>query len=108
MMKIIIDLLLIAVIVTLIYDSGFFEVMDDAIQKKWRFHHLPHVFHCIFCGVWWCCLGFTIITGQFSILNTLICITLAKLTDVFIPLIKTIENIFLKIIELINRLIEKL
>lgn len=108
MMKIIIDLLLIAVIVTLIYDSGFFEVMDDAIQKKWRFHHLPHVFHCRLCGTWWLTLIYIIATGQLSLLNIAFCIAAAYTADLISPMVKTIQNIILKVIEIINRLVDKI
>ena len=108
MIKIITDLLLIALIVTLIYDSGFFEVMDDAIQRKFRFHHLPHVFHCRLCGTWWLTLIYIIVTGQLSLLNIAFCIAAAYTADLMSPIVKTIQNIVLKVIEIINRLVDKI
>lgn len=98
----ILDLLLIACIMTLIYMSGFFEVMDEWINKKYRFYHLPYPFHCCLCGTWWMSLLYIIITGQISLLAIFLCLVGAFSTTVLRPLFKTIENFFLKLIECVN------
>ena len=102
------NLLLIALIVTLVYDSGFFDVLDAEIGKRWKFYHLPHIFHCRLCGTWWLTLIYIIVTGQLSLLNIAFCIVAAYTADIISPAVKTIQNIILKVIELINRLIDKI
>lgn len=105
MFSIIINLLLITISTTLIYRSGFFEAVDDWVNKKFKFYHLPHPFFCCLCGTFWLCLFYIIVTGNLSLFNFMCCLIMGYLTNVTIPLTKTIENILLKIVELINKLI---
>ena len=98
----IVDLLLISGIMTLIYKSGFFEVVDDWISHKYRFYHLPYPFHCCLCGTWWMCLLYIVVTGQVSLLSIFLCLVAAYSTNVLSPLFKLVENFLLKIIECIN------
>lgn len=106
MFSIIIDLLLICLFVTLIYRSGFWDNLDDYISRKVQFYHLPYILTCSLCQTWWLSLLYIIVTGNLSILTLVLCIINAHLSKVMIPLTKTIENILMKIIELINRLID--
>ncbi len=101
----ILNMLYIAVIVTLIWNSGFFEVLDSEINKRFKFHHLPHIFFCAYCGTWWSELFFVLLSGNLSFFNVMLCLLFAGSTNIINPLYKTIENFLLKIIELINRLI---
>lgn len=97
------NLFLIAIIMTLIYDSGFFISVDEWINKKFKFYHLPHPFFCSLCGTWWMCLLYIIIAGQFSLLNIAFCLIAAYSTHILTPLFKTIENLLLKLIDIFNR-----
>ena len=99
---IIINLLLINVIMSLIHLSGFIENMDNWVESKFKFHHLPYPVRCCLCGTWWLSLLFIIVTGNLSLLNIALCLVNAHLTKITIPLFTTIENMIMKIIELVN------
>ena len=96
----ILDLLFINIIITLIFLSGFIDSIDDAIQKRWKFHHLPKPFSCCLCSTFWVSLIWVIATGQVSLLSIALCLINAYLTEVTTPLITTIKNWMLKIIEI--------
>lgn len=99
----IIELLLINVIITLIFLSGFVDSIDEAISKRWKFYHLPKPFSCCLCSTFWASLILVIATGQVSLLSIALCLINAYLTEVTTPLITTIKNWMLKIIEIMNR-----
>lgn len=99
----IIDLILINVIVTMIFLSGFIDSLDEAISGRWRFHHLPKPFSCNLCSVWWASVIYVAVTGQLSLLSVALCLLSAYLTEVTAPLITTVRNYLLKAIELLNR-----
>lgn len=98
------SLLLINAIMTLIHESGFIVYVDDWINKKYPFHHLPYPILCLLCGTWWLSLLYIIITGQLSLLTIALCLLNAHLTKITQPLYRLIENLLLKGIELLNRL----
>ena len=94
----ILQLLLINVIITLIFLSGFIDSIDEAISKRWKFHHLPKPFSCCLCSTFWASLIWVICTHQLTLVSLAICLTSAYLTEVTTPLITAIKNWMLKII----------
>ena len=98
------SLLLINAIMTLIHESGFISYVDDWINKKYPFHHLPYPILCLLCGTWWLSLLYIIIAGPFNLLTIMFCLLNAHLTKITQPLYRLIENLLLKGIELLNRL----
>lgn len=96
----ILNLLWINIIIVLIFLSGFIDSIDDAIQKRWKFHHLPKPFSCCLCSTFWASLIWVIATGQVSLLSIALCLINGHLTEVTTPLITTIKNWMLKIIEI--------
>ena len=107
MMTIIVNLLLINLIIAMIFNSGFVDSIDEAINKKFPLHHLPRPFSCCLCSVVWASIIYCLWIKEFSLLTLTLCLANATLTSVTQPLLKTIENILLKIIEWINGLIWK-
>lgn len=106
MINVIFSLLLINLIMTLIHESGFIVYVDEWINNKWKFYHLPYPIRCLLCGTWWLSLLFIIITGQLSLLNIALCLLNAHLTKITQPLFRFVENLLLKVIELLNRLVD--
>lgn len=90
----------------LIHESGFIENLDEWINKKYKFHHLPYPVLCCLCGTFWLSLLFVIITGQLSLLSIALCLLNAHLTVVVQPLCRFIINALLKLVELLDRLID--
>lgn len=103
MMTTILNLLLINVIMTLIHESGFIENIDEWISNKYKFHHLPYPVRCLLCGTWWTSLLYVIITGQLSLLTIALCLVNAHMTKIITPLYRFVENLVLKVIELLNK-----
>lgn len=101
----ILNLLFINIIVVLIFSSGFIDSVDEFIQKKFRFHHLPKPFSCALCTTFWVSVIFIFFTGNFSLLNLMLCLVSAHLTEITTPLITLIKNLLLKAIELINEVL---
>lgn len=106
MTTIILNLILINAIVSLIFNSGFIDSIDDAINKKYPFHHLPKPFSCSLCTCTWVSFFYLLFTGNLTLLTLAIALFSATLTSVTQPLLKTIEGYLLKIIELLNRLLD--
>lgn len=102
------DLLMISLFVTLVWNTDFFPTVDKWVSKKVRFHHLPKPFLCSLCGCWWLSLLYIVITGNITIPAILLCIINAYLTNIWIAVWGMTENIVFKIIEIINRLIDKI
>lgn len=101
MINLIINLLLINLIVVMVFNSGFVDEIDAAINRKWKFYHLPKPFSCSLCMVFWASVGWLLCTGQFSLLTLAMALFSATMTTVTTPLLKVIENWLLKIIEII-------
>ena len=98
-------LLLINLGMVLIYSSGFFEVMDGMINKKFPPYHLPYPFHCVLCGTFWMSLLYIIISGNFTIPGIVLCLVSAHLTEITTPLVRLVKNILLTIIKIINKVV---
>lgn len=94
----IIELLLINLILTLIFYSGFVDEVDGMISRKWRFHHLPKPFSCLLCSTFWASLIWVAVTHQFSLISLALCLANAALTDITLPLVTLIREWALKII----------
>ena len=106
MMTTILNLLLINVIMTLIHESSFIENIDEWISNKYKFHHLPYPVRCLLCGCWWTSLLYVIIAGPFNLLTIALCLLNAHLTQITQPLFRFVINALLKVIELLNKLID--
>lgn len=98
------NLLLICLIVCLVHESGFINYWDDWINERYKFRHLPYPIRCALCTTFWCSILYIIITGNFTILMIAMCLLNAHLTKIVIPVYRLIENLALKLIELLNRL----
>ncbi len=96
-----INLLWINLIVALVFLSGFWDVMDSELNKRVRFAHLPHILSCALCQCWWLSLLYVIIAGKLTLLNVMLCLVNAHLTEITIPLITLLKNVIEKIIEII-------
>lgn len=106
MLNTIINLLLINLIMTLVHESGFIEKMDEWVNRKWKFYHLPYPVLCLLCGVNWLSIFYVIITGQLSLLTLMLCLLNAHLTQITQPLFRFVMNAMMKVVELLNRLID--
>ena len=103
MIQLILNLLFINLIVVLVHESGFITYVDDWISGKWKFHHLPYPVLCALCTTWWLSLLYIIIAGPLSLMTILLCLVNAHLTKITQPLLRLLENVGLKIIELLNK-----
>ena len=102
-MNIILQLALIHLIVILIFHSGFIDSIDNAIYRKWKPYHLPKPFSCALCSVFWSSVVLLCIVSNFTLITFTYALASAILTNVTVPLLKTIENYLLKIIEILNK-----
>lgn len=106
MIQLILNLLFINLIVVLVHESGFITYVDDWISGKWKFHHLPYPVLCALCTTNWISIFYVLITGHFSLLTLMLCLVNAHLTVVVQPLFRFVINALLKVIELLNKLID--
>lgn len=97
------SLLIINLIVMLIHESGFIDYMDDWVSKKWKFHHLPYPVRCMLCTTWWLSLLYIIIVPRgFTLLNILLCLVNAHLTEITQGLWRTIKTAIMDVLGWIN------
>lgn len=97
------SLLLINLIVVLAHESGFFISLDEWVSSKWKFHHLPKIMMCALCQTWWLSLLYIIITpGAFTLLNILLCLANAHLTEITQGIWRTIRTAIMDILGKIN------
>lgn len=101
----ILQLLVISSIVALVYMSGFWNSLDEYINEKFKFYHLPHILECTLCQTFWLSLLYIIITGNLSIITIMLCLVNAHLNVVVIAIFRTVLNFILKIIDSINTLL---
>lgn len=101
----ILNLIWIHLIVVLIFLSGFVDSIDEAINKRFKFRHLPKPFSCCLCSTFWTTIIYLIVMKELSLLTILYALASATLTEVTTPLITFIKNLFLKIIELMNKIL---
>lgn len=86
-----IDMLLIPVIVTLIFHGGFWDDIDERLNKKFPLYHIGKPFNCAFCQTFWLCIIYTIATGTFSIPTMALSLILAYSTELIQPIYKVIS-----------------
>lgn len=97
-------LLLINLFVCLVHEAGFFETIDTMINERYKFYHLPYIFMCGLCQTFWLSLLYVmIVMGQLSVLSVTLCLVNAHMTKIITPLYRFIENLVLKVIELLNK-----
>lgn len=102
MLKLILDLLAINCFVVLVHEAGFFDYLDNWVSEQFKFQHLPYIMLCALCQVFWLSLLYVIITRQLTLWTVAICVLNGHMTKVVQPLYKLVENLLLKLIELIN------
>lgn len=103
MSTLIFNLILINLILVLIHESGFIDYMDNWINTKYKFHHLPYPVRCLLCSTWWISLFYIIISGHFTLGMIALCLLNAHMTKITQPLYRLVENLLFKIIELLNK-----
>ncbi len=76
------DLIIIALILTGIFYSGFPYEFEELVSKRLKFgkFKLPKPFSCPLCMTWWTTLLYIIVTGNLSLFNILVCLLLALST----------------------------
>lgn len=89
-----IEILLIPVIVTLIFYGGFWDDIDERLNKRFPLHHLGKPFNCAFCQTFWLCIIYTIVTGTFLIPAIALSLILAYSTELIQPLYEVISCIW--------------
>lgn len=94
-----IELLLIASIVMMIFESGFWDVMDEKINSRWKFCHLPHILSCQFCQCFWLSLIWLLFTLGFSLYAPFLALLTANLSEILLPIFKLLKQSILKVIE---------
>lgn len=87
-----VDLILISILVALVFESGFWDSLDEEINKRFKFHHLPHLLRCGYCQTWWLTLLYILITGNLSLFNICICLLIANLNEFWIALIGIVKG----------------
>lgn len=105
-MNIFLDLLFINIFVSLVHEAGFFETLDGMINERYKLRHLPYIFLCAICQVNWLSFLYICIAGPFTIFTIMLCPLNGLLTRVTMPLYRMIENILLKVIEVINKVLK--
>lgn len=94
---------MINLIVCLVHEAGFFETLDGMINQKFKFRHLPYIFLCGLCQTFWLSLIYVAIAGPFNLITIALCLLNAHLTKIITPTYRLLENLLLKLIELLNR-----
>lgn len=65
---------MIALIVALVFDSGWWSNMDDWVNGKFPPYHLPHIMRCGWCQAWWLSLLWMLICGDASLIGVVMCL----------------------------------
>ena len=103
----ILKLLIITIIVSLIFLTGFPFEIDNMIANKWKFHHLPEKpFLCQTCSSFWCMVIYLLITHQLSLISILVSLVLAYTAPTISNLIVMLKRCVDKIIEASMKIID--
>lgn len=94
-----IDLVLISIVVALVFESGFWDSLDEEINKRFKFHHLPQLLMCSLCQTWWLTFIYILVTGNLSIFNICVCLFLANMVDIWRPAFNLIKGFVLTLID---------
>lgn len=95
----IVELLLISSVVMMIFESGWWDNMDEFVNKKFRFHHLPKIFVCQFCQTFWLSLLWLFFTYEISVLSVFLALLNANVGEILLPLFKLLKGALNKVIE---------
>lgn len=95
----IVELLLIAAVVMMIFESGWWDNMDELVNRKFKFHHLPKIFVCQFCQTFWLSLLWLFFTYEFSVLSVFLALLNANVGEIMLPLFKLLKGTLNKVIE---------
>lgn len=94
-----IELLLIASIVMMIFESGWWDELDEMVSSRWKFHHLPKIFVCQFCQCFWISLTWLLFTLGFSLYAPFLALITANISELLLPVFKLLKQSILKVIE---------
>jgi len=97
-----VNLLLINLIVSLLWNTGIWESLDYYISKRFPLRHLPQIIFCQLCLCWWISLAYVILSGNFSLLAVGACLLNGHLTKITIPALKIVEEWVLRALEWIS------
>lgn len=95
----IIELLLISTVVMMIFESGWWDNMDEFVNRKFKFHHLPKIFVCQFCQTFWLSLLWLFFTYEISVLSVFLALLNANVGEILLPLFKLLKGALNKVIE---------
>lgn len=94
----IIEVLMLMAIVNLVFISGFPFELDEMVNKRWKFHHIPEKpFLCSVCMSFWTGLLYLIVTQQFSLFGLMMVLVFANCSDIIqngFACAKTLLNVF--------------
>lgn len=96
------NLVMIAVIIMLVFESGFVDSIDLAINRRWRFFHLPKPFSCSLCMTFWTTLIYIMINGELTFFNVMICLLLAHSEEFLAGLLHTLKGYLEKLLDVID------
>lgn len=101
----IVELLMIAAVVMMIFESGWWDNMDELVSRRFRFHHLPKIFVCQFCQTFWLSLLWLLFTYEISVFSVFLALINANVGEIMLPLFKLLKQGLNKGIEwLINKI----
>ena len=95
----IVELLLISAVVMMIFESGWWDNMDEFVNRKFKFHHLPKIFVCQFCQTFWLSLLWLFFTYKISVLSVFLALLNANVGEILVPLFKLFKGAVNKVIE---------
>lgn len=95
----IVELLLISSVVMMIFESGWWDNMDEFVNRKFKFHHLPKIFVCQFCQTFWLSLLWLFFTYEISVLSVFLALLNANVGEILLPLFKLLKGALNKVIE---------
>ena len=87
-----IELLMISAAVMMIFESGFWNEMDELINKHFKFSHLPKIFRCQFCQTFWLSLFYLLIIKESLISSLFIALINANIGELMLPIFKLIKE----------------
>ena len=95
----ILNLLLINLIVSMVYMSGFWDSLDYYLNKRLKPYHLPHIFQCTLCQTFWLSLIYILIAHTPILLGIVLSLINAHLSEITIPLLTSIKEWLKRLIE---------
>ena len=83
---------MISAAVMMIFESGFWNEMDELVNKHFKFYHLPKIFRCQFCQTFWLSLGYLLIIKESLISSLFIALINANIGELMLPIFKLIKE----------------